>query len=527
MERANGSGSPLDSVGTAVQDFVDKYGSVESFVAHREVTSFAQAFHDSSLASPHTVRGTGLDHSSNERANDSHFDSHDFLITATRLVEIGIVHPERAVSLPYLKIDDDKKLSIQAEVFMGKAPESKTHVIPEQVRHGAAGMRKMVAMIMQDKTNKKLFPITLDVLKVIHLFQMAAVHKSVSPEEAVRSIHHYDQVMYLLDQLEVNGTESLVRSIYQRLFDKPQTKALIQKLGIDIGTAADLRNWVETDGFMDLDMAPIAGKIKANIQREVEHHTQNLKKELLEYVGVLKQVHEKMKAEPAVVTSRIENIGGPMSERILRAAKMNPVITDIRAYAPTLMAVVAPETAVDASPVSEAPATLATPPPVFDASTEVIEPIVPSRTIFVGRAVEEVVGAADDAADGEPPESEPVASADAEEVLASILTGIEYFQNIEGRRPDVKVGFAHRFEFSNYLSASDFEIGDIRWENLNETKLADLFDSNSVPGINGFLYFFRTLQRLREEVRSKGLLDDPYVKDHCSKIFNQLFTNHE
>jgi len=156
--------------------------------------------------------------------------------------------------------------------------------------------------------------------------------------------------------------------------------------------------------------------------------------------------------------------------------------------------------------MSEVPATLASPPPVFEADS--FEAIVPSKIVFVG--------------EGDESNSAYEATAGEAEILATVRAGFQYFQNGVGRAK-VKIGFAHKFEFCDFLLSKDFEIGDLSWENLKDYKLAELFNSNTPAGVNGLLNFFRTMKWVREEISKKRLRNDEFVREQCSEIFTSLF----
>lgn len=518
------SGPGHSGLQQAVKDFTESYNSLN------ELSAFASAFVDSSQASPQTIRGTGIDHSSDERASDPYFDSHDFLTPVTKLVEIGILHPDKTVSLPYLNIGADKKLTLQAAVFMGDAPESKAHVIPTEMRNGAATMKKMVGFIMQDRKHMQRFSLALDVLKGLHLFQLEAVQKSSDQSFAAQSIDNYDRVLEVLSRAEVQSTESLVRAIYQKLFDKPQTKNLLLKLGLDFSSASDLRDWVETDGFLDEDATIITGRFRGNINREVQAHIAQVKNDLLSFVQHLQQLKQGTNGSSgdsaALVAQRILSVRSPVSERVSRVAmKMNPVITDITPPVrddTSATAAASTETLADAAPVSEAPETLASPPPTFEEHHYV--PIVPMRTVFIGQA-DRVTNEGLDAISVEG--DERIVSPEAEELLGLMRQDFELFRHLDGRNPDAKIGFSHTFEFCNFLLNSDVEIGPLKWENLSDYALVDLFDKDTVDGFNGLISFFRTVQRLRGEIMKRGLMNDEHLKERCFKIFIQLFQSHE
>lgn len=517
MEGLKGGVSGVSGLQAAVLEFVENNGAL------KELDAFCRAFAYSNEVSPRTIRGTGIDDSDDKRVSDPHFHSHDFLQSPTKLVEIGIVHPNEVVSLPYLHIGYDKKPTLLATTFMGKAPESADHVIPKEVRNGAAGMKKMVDFVLQDKVHRGKFSSALDILKVLHLFQLSAVHKSLGTYETAPSIDDFDKVFEILAKLEVTKTESLMRSIYQRLFDKPKTKALLEKMKVEAKTAAELRNWVETDGFLNPAAASIVSQFKAHIERDVVDHSLNLKKALLEFVQGLKKRHLGLEANPnangtaADVKGNIAGIEGVVSKRLMKTVGMAPVITHLSEELPKVEEApisVVPASVAPASqaPMSEAPRTLVSPPPAFEDPNAGYTAIVPTRIVSIGGT------------ESRKPhrEATPVDA----EILATVRAGFQYFQSVEGRT-QVKIGFAHKFEFCDFLLNKDFEIGDLVWENLSAYKLAELFDSNTPAGVNGLLNFFRTTKWVREEIRNiskKRVPNDDYVREQCSEIFTSLFS---
>ncbi|MCC7197644.1 hypothetical protein IT413_05640 [Candidatus Peregrinibacteria bacterium] len=511
MESSKGGTLKGSGLQAAVLEFVENQGALE------ELRAFCAAFEDSKHVSPRTIRGTGADVAFQKHASDLHFDSHDFLMSPAKLVEIGIMRPTEVVTLPYLSVGADKKPVLQAAVFMGRSPESKDHVIPMEVRNGAGEMKKMADFTMQDKEHRERFSGTLDLLKAIHLFQLSAVHKPMPAQDALQSVENLDAVYETLSQLDVTRTESLMRSIYQRLFDKPETKAFLEKMKVDAKTPGELRNWIETDGFLNPAVAPVVDRLKKNIEREVAEICFTLKKGMLHFVHGLQT--KKLELRAAENPDFPSNIGGVISQRLKRAMGMAPVISNLdrtRVTADPVEVEAAPASVVPASvapisqaPTSEAPATLASPPPSFEEGDDKIIPIVPTRIISVGTGV------------AKKPRQEVTANED--EVLAIVFDGFLNFQKIAGRVP-AKIGFAHKFEFCDFLLNAEVEIGPLQWENVKAYKLAELFDPNTPAGVNGLLNFFRTLQWAREEIAKKRIVHAEQVREQCSEIFTSLFS---
>lgn len=505
MEAPSGKVPRDSSLQGAVLEFVENNSPVKQFEA------FHQAFVDATQASPGTIRGTGIDYSNDKRVRDPHMDSHDFFQTTIKLVEIGIMHPDQVIALPYLGTDRDKKPVIMATASLGKAPAPKGHMIATEVRDGAIFMKAMADFVLQDPDHKKRFSLGLDTVKAFYYFQLSAIHKMPNVDEVIQSIGDIEAVYQVLANMETSGTDSLTRSIYQKLFDKPETKVLIAKMKIDVGSADELRTWVETGGLSTPAATTIAERMKSHISREAVDQMLKLKKSLLEFVHGLNERRLGRDAQPAGnaaaadVKENIGGIGGVVSQRLMRTVGMAPVITHL-GEEPAVE-----EAPVSQVPMSEAPRTLVSPPPAFENTNAGYTAIVPSRIVSIGNGV------------SEKPRHEvtPVEA----EILATVRAGFQYFEKSEGRT-SVKVGFAHKFEFCDFLFNKDFEIGPLVWENLSEYKLAELFDSNTPAGFNGLLNFFRTMKWVREEIGTiskKGMPNDDYVREQCSEIITSLF----
>jgi|GEM_PF-5270754 len=493
-----GTSSPLH---TAVRDFAKALEEGSS------LDGFAAEYMDAAQRGPMTIRGTG--DVGDRTVRDPHFQSHEILHTPSWLVELGVMKPDELVELPFLQMSEGGKPHVRVAGFMGNARSGKAQMIPADIQKGPTDMKKMADFILQNPENSLKFAGVLDLIKALHYFQQRTLRHQ-HDEVAIQAIGDLDAVFELIECIPFGRTESLIECIYQKLFERPKIKALIEKLQkvkIDIRNASDLQNWVETDGFSNPKVTDITTSIKEQVESQLIEQFLDLKKSILEFVHGLRKKKARMQeiAKKTVAETANGVAGQAMTAaRIVAAAKAAPppIVrkgTIIGFPAPWLPGAVADEE-LDAE------------------ARKLAIKLVNQHLTEIG-----VMQPAD--APVEPP---PIGKAPL--LLKNIFDELLEFRAMPGRTI-TPIGFPHKFEFCECLFDEESPLGEMsslpddwNWDVINKMSLTKLFNTSSEEGLQALLKFLKTVKKFRDEIRTNGLTGDDEMRAQCAEIFKSLFS---